>query len=186
MMSEIGTIRGTLPYMSPEQVAGDPTELDTRSDVYSLGVVLYELLVGAQPFDSTTLREAGFDEMRRRIREDEPPRPSTRVSRLEAESSTKAARQRRTDTPGLVRRLRGDLDWIVMKCLEKDRARRYDTAKGLAVDIQRHMNNEPVIARPPSVMYRFQKTVRRNKLAFTAAAAVALARRPMVGSAGAR
>src|SRR6516162_9954929 len=166
---------GTPAYMSPEQAELSELGTDTRSDIYSLGVLLYELLTGKTPFDSKELLQVGLDEMRRTIREKEPPTPSTRVSTLEASELTETAKHRRIDPPKLISTLRGDLDWIVMKCLEKDRARRYETANGLASDIERHLNNEPVVASPPSRLYRFQKLVRRNQLAFTAAALVALA-----------
>ena len=166
---------GTPAYMSPEQAEVTTVDIDTRSDIYSLGVLLYELLTGKTPFDARRLVQAGIDGIRRIIREEEPPRPSTRLSTLTDEEQTTAAKCRHTDTPGLFRLVRGDLDWVVMKCLEKDRARRYDTANGLAADLQRHLNNEPVAACPPSNLYRFQKLVRRNKLAFAAASAVAAA-----------
>src|SRR5262245_45910311 len=163
---------GTPAYMSPEQAVMTSLDIDTRSDIYSLGVLLYELLTGKTPFDTSELLKAGLDELRRTIRQQEPARPSTLVSTMREEELTTTAKRRGLDAPKLIHQLRGDLDWIVMKCLEKDRGRRYDTANGLARDIERHLNNDPVMARPPSRVYRFQKLVRRNKLAFGAAGAV--------------
>jgi len=165
---------GTPAYMSPEQAELSGLDIDTRSDIYALGVLLYELLTGKTPFDAKRLVEAGLNEIRRIISEEEPPRPSTRLSILTTEEQTTAAKRRQTDPPRLLHLVRGDLDWIVMKTLEKDRTRRYDTANGLASDIERHLNNEPVVARPPSNLYRFQKLVRRNKLGFVAGATIAV------------
>jgi serine/threonine protein kinase/tetratricopeptide (TPR) repeat protein len=163
---------GTPAYMSPEQAVMTSLDIDTRSDIYSLGVLLYELLTGKTPFDANALLQAGLDAMRRTIREVEPPKPSARLSTmLDAERATTAS-HRQTDSPKLIHLLKGDLDWIVMKALEKDRTRRYETANGLAVDVQRHLSNEPVVARPPSKFYEFQKTVRRHKFGFAATAAI--------------
>src|ERR1051326_3003962 len=166
---------GTPAYMSPEQAEMTSLDIDTRTDIYSLGVLLYELLTGRTPFDPSELLQSGLDEMRRTIREQEPDRPSTRLSTMAEGELTTVAKHRHTEAPRLIHLVRGDLDWIVMKCLEKDRTRRYETANGLASDIQRHLDNEPVVARPPSALYRIEKLVRRNRLAFTAAALVVLA-----------
>jgi len=165
---------GTPAYVSPEQAVMTSLDVDTRSDIYSLGVLLYELLTGRTPFDAKELLATGLDEMRRTIRECDPPNPSTRLSRLVEAELTTTAQRRQTDAPKLIQLVRGDLDWIVMKCLEKDRTRRYETANGLAMDVQRHLNNEPVTARPPSNLYRLHKLVQRNRLAFAASATVAM------------
>jgi serine/threonine protein kinase/tetratricopeptide (TPR) repeat protein len=166
---------GTPAYMSPEQVMLTSMDIDTRSDIYALGVLLYELLTGRTPFNAKELLAIGLDEMRRTIREEEPARPSTCLSTLPGQELGTTAQRRGLDAPKLVSELRGDLDWIAMKALEKDRSRRYETANGLAMDVQRHLDNEPVLARPPGSIYRFGKWVRRNKLAFSAGLAVAAA-----------
>jgi serine/threonine protein kinase/WD40 repeat protein len=161
---------GTPAYMSPEQAEMSGLDIDTRSDIYSLGVLLYELLTGKTPFDSAELIAAGIDGIRQTIREKEPLRPSTKLANLEGAELATAAQRRSSPAPALIHLLQGDLDWIVMKCLEKDRTRRYDTANGLAAEVQRHLTNEPVVARPPSALYRMQKAWRRNRVIFSAAA----------------
>jgi WD40 repeat protein/serine/threonine protein kinase len=166
---------GTPAYMSPEQAEMSGLDIDTRCDIYGLGVLLYELLTGRTPFDTQELMSQGIDAMRRTIREREPERPSTKLATLKGDELTTTAKRRSIESSRLANLLRGDLDWIVMKCLEKDRTRRYETANGLAFDLKRHLNNETVLARPPSSAYRFQRLVRRNKLTFAAIGAVALA-----------
>jgi serine/threonine protein kinase/Flp pilus assembly protein TadD len=165
---------GTPLYMSPEQAAFSNVDVDTRSDIYSLGVLLYELLTGTTPFDKDRLHQAGYDELRRIIREEEPPKPSTRISTL-GQAATAISTQRQSDPKRLGQFIRAELDWIVMKCLEKDRKRRYETANGLARDIERYLHDEPVQACPPSAGYRLRKFARRNKVALAMASVITLA-----------
>jgi serine/threonine-protein kinase len=166
---------GTPAYMSPEQAEMSGIDIDTRSDIYSLGVLLYELLTGRPPFDPKSLLKAGLDEIRRIIREVEPPKPSTNLSTLADADRILVARLRGTDPARLSLLLRGDLDWIVMRCLEKNRTRRYETPTALAADIAHYLNDEPVAASPPSRLYRLSKFVRRNRIAVAAAVSVSLA-----------
>jgi serine/threonine protein kinase len=173
--TELHQFIGTPAYMSPEQAEMSGLDIDTRTDIYSLGVLLYELLTGRTPFDPQELIKSGLDQMRRTIREKEPLRPSTRLSTMLAADLTAVANRHGAEAPRLVHFIRGDLDWIVMKSLEKDRTRRYDTANGIAVDVQRFLRNDAIEARPPSNLYRFQKLVRRNRTVFLAAAAVVMA-----------
>ncbi|HUG20054.1 MAG TPA: serine/threonine-protein kinase, partial [Planctomycetaceae bacterium] len=161
MFTQYGQIVGTVEYMSPEQANFNQLDVDTRSDIYSLGVLLYELLTGETPFDKKRLRSAAFDELLRIIREEEPPRPSTKLSSSETLANT--AVNRKMEPKKLSLLVRGELDWIVMKALEKDRNRRYETANGFAADVQRYLKDEHVLACPPSAGYRVRKFARRNK-----------------------
>jgi eukaryotic-like serine/threonine-protein kinase len=165
---------GTPLYMSPEQAEMSGLDIDTRSDIYSLGVLLYELLTGTTPFDKERLKQAGFDEIRRIIREEEPPKPSTRMSTVD-QAATTASENRQSDRRKLSRLFRGELDWIVMKCLEKDRNRRYESASSFARDVERYLHNEPVQACPPSTWYRAHKFARRQKAVLAVAASLFLA-----------
>ncbi len=173
MFTQAGVLIGTPEYMSPEQATLSDQNVDTRTDVYSLGVLLYELLIGALPFEPDELRRAAYDEICRCIREDEPSRPSLKLSTLQA-NADELARLRRTDRQSLARLLRGDLDWITMRALEKTPERRYPTPSELAADIRRHIDEQPVEAGPPSATYRLGKFVHRNKLGVAAAGIVAL------------
>jgi serine/threonine protein kinase/Flp pilus assembly protein TadD len=174
LVTEQGQFVGTPEYMSPEQAEMTGQDIDTRSDVYSLGAVLYELLTGVLPFDPKTLREGGIDHIRQMIREEDPKTPSTRLSTISGEESTKVAQSRRTDVRTLGRRLHGDLDWITIRAMEKDRMHRYQTAHALAEDIRRHLSHEPILAGPPSIVYRLRKFLRKHQSRAIAAAAIAI------------
>ena len=170
-----GQMVGTPLYMSPEQAGQSCKDVDTRSDIYSLGVVLYELLTGHTPFEKDTLRTAGVDEMRRIIREVDPPRPSARVSTLQAADLSTVSERRHIEPRKLSQQLRGDLDWIVMKALDKDRDRRYASVSALATDVQRYLDDEPVQARPPSLAHYAAKWVHRHRpLVWSSAAVLAV------------
>ena len=181
LFTEQGQLIGTPEYMSPEQAEMSGLDVDTRSDIYSLGIMLYELLAGVLPFDAHDLRSGGIDKIQRIIRETDPPKASSRLGGSSG-ALTSIAERRRTDPGSLCKELKGDLDWIIMKAMDKDRTRRYESANGLTVDIQRYLNNEPILARPPSTGYRLRKFFRRHKMGVVAAVLVSFAL--IVGVAG--
>src|SRR5262249_19306447 len=181
LFTHFATLVGTPLYMSPEQAGMSDLDVDTRSDIYSLGVLLYELLTGTTPFDQERFQGVGFDELRRIIREEEPPKPSTRISTL-GQAATTVCTNRKSDPRQLSRLCRGELDWIVMKALEKDRDRRYESASAFAADVQRYLADEPVLACPPSAWYRLRKFARRNRGRLTAAAVLGVALLVVVGA----
>ena len=174
LFTRFGQMVGTPLYMSPEQAGMSELDVDTRSDIYSLGVLLYELLTGTTPFDQQRIRQAAYDELLKIIREEEPPKPSLRISTL-GDTLPSVAAHRKLEPKKLSALVRGELDWIVMKALEKDRTRRYETANGFAADVQRYLQGEAVVACQASSAYQFRKFARRNRAALTTAAALAAA-----------
>src|SRR5205807_1960723 len=181
LFTQYGTMVGTFEYMSPEQAEMSALGVDTRSDIYSLGVLLYELLTGSTPLSHKRLKEAAYGEVLRMIKEEEPPKPSTRLSDS-GETLASISAQRQMEPAKLTKLVRGELDWIVMKALDKDRNRRYETASAFAADVQRYLNDEPVQACPPSAGYRLRKFARRNKR--PVAAGLALAALLLLGTVG--
>ena len=174
LFTQFGQMIGTPMYMSPEQAELSGLDVDTRTDIYSLGVLLYELITGTTPFDTKRFREAAYDEVRRIIRDEDPPAPSRRISTL-GKALQAVSAHRRTEPRKLSAIVSGDLDWIVMKALEKDRGRRYVSASAFAADVERHLQDKPIDARPPSTVYRLRKFVRRNKMMVATPVLVALA-----------
>src|SRR5439155_6927921 len=174
LVTGLAQMIGTPLYMSPEQAERSGQDADTRTDIYALGVLLYELLTSTTPFDKERLKEAGYDEMRRIIREEEPAKPSTRMSTL-GQAATAMSTNRKSEPQRLSQLFRGELDWIVMKALEKDRNRRYDTASSFAADVERYLHDEPVQACPPSRWYRFSKFARRNRVVLATATVIVFA-----------
>ncbi len=173
MFTAQGQVVGTLEYMSPEQAELNEHDVDTRTDIYSLGVVLYELLAGSTPLKRDSLREVGFVEILKRIKEEEPVRPSSRIHES-TETIDSISKVRKSEPRRLISQIRGDLDWIVLKAMDKERSRRYETANGLSKDVERYLNNEPIVARPASMAYRIRKTIQRNKAAMVSLALIAI------------
>ena len=173
LFTHVGQIVGTWEYMSPEQAVLNQLDVDTRTDIYALGVILYELLTGVTPIDPTRLRSAALEEALRLIREEEPPKPSTRVTSLGQLAATTAT-ERGTDAVSLAKTIRGDIDWIVMKAIEKSRSRRYETANAFGSDLNRYLNNEVIEARPPSTSYRLRRMASRHRGALITTAIIGL------------